>query len=247
VLVSSEDYASHSALAGIEGVLSRVEVHAYGVDTGRFHPGGEPGLRERLRIAPDEVGIIFVSRLDPAHHFKGLPILLDALAQARASRWRLVVVGDGALRERFEGLAGSLGIADRVHFARDVSDADLPAYYRASDVHVCPSTETAEAFSLVTLEAAASGVPTVASCLPGVRTVVLDGETGIHVPPRDPARLHQALRALIEREALRARLGNAARARVETYCQWDPLIDRLEQTYRGATLARGVPIGDPPA
>jgi glycosyltransferase involved in cell wall biosynthesis len=242
VLVSSADYASHSALAGLDGVLSRVEVHAYGVDTVRFHPGGEPELRERLRLAPDVVGIIFVSRLDPAHHFKGLPILLDALSSMRAPPWRLVVVGDGVLREGFEGLAGALGIADRVYFAGDVSDADLPAYYRASDVHVCPSTEIAEAFSLVTLEAAASGVPTLASSLPGVRTVVLDGDTGVHVPPRDPARLHQALRSLIEQDALRARLGRAARARAEAFCQWGPLIDRLEHTYQGTIIAGGVQL-----
>jgi glycosyltransferase involved in cell wall biosynthesis len=233
VLVSSHDYASHSALARIGDVLSRVEVHPYGVDTERFHPGREPSLRERLRIAPDERVAIFVSRLDAAHHFKGLPVVLDALAHARPHRWRLVVVGEGSLRHGFEQLAASLGIADRVHCAGDVSDADLPAYYRAADVHVCPSTEGAEAFSLVTLEAAASGIPTIASSLPGVRTVVVDGETGLHVQPRDTASLRRALDSLMERPAHMADLGRAARVRAETQYGWDLAIARLEQTYRG--------------
>jgi glycosyltransferase involved in cell wall biosynthesis len=239
VLVSSADYASHSALAGIGDVLSRVEVHPYGVDTERFHPGREPALRESLRIAPDEVVAIFVSRLDPAHHFKGLPMLLDALARARPHRWRLVVAGEGSLRNGFERLATSLGIADRVHFAGDVSDADLPAYYRAADVHVCPSTAAAEAFSLVTLEAAASGVPTVASSLPGVRTVVVDGETGLHVAANDSSSLRAALDSLAERPAWRTGLGCAARARVEAHFQWDPAIVRLERTYREAIDSGG--------
>ena len=230
VLVSSTDYASHSALAGIGNVLSRVEVHPYGVDTERFRPGHEPALRERLRIAPDEAVVIFVSQLDPAHHFKGLPILLDALTRVRRYGWRLVVVGDGSQRSGFERLAASLGIADRVFFAGDVRDADLPAYYRAADVHVCPSTAGAEAFSLVTLEAAASGIPTVASSLPGVRTVVVHGETGVHVVPGDPVSLGLALDSL-DGPARTAR-GRAARARAEAHFQWEPAIVRLEQTYR---------------
>ena len=231
VLVSSTDYASHSALAGIGNVLSRVEVHPFGVDTERFHPGHEPALRERLGIALDETMVIFVSRLDPAHHFKGLPILLDAWTRLRRRGWRLVVVGEGSQRHGFEQLAASLGIADRVSFAGDVSDADLPAYYRAADVHVCPSTAAAEAFSLVTLEAAASGIPTVASSLPGVRTVVVHGETGVHVAPSDPVSLGLVLESLVNGPA-RTALGRAARARAEAHFRWEPAIIRLEQTYR---------------
>jgi glycosyltransferase involved in cell wall biosynthesis len=238
VLVSSSDYASHSALAGMGDVLSHVEVHPYGVDTERFQPGREPALRERLGIASDELVAIFVSRLDLAHHFKGLPVLLDALARARPHRWRLVVAGEGALRGGFERSAASLGIADRVHFAGDISDADLPACYRAADVHVCPSTAAAEAFSLVTLEAAASGVPTIASALPGVRTVVVDGKTGVHVTPNDPEGLARALGSLMERPVRLIELGRAARARVEAHYQWGPLVALLEQTYRGTIGAR---------
>ena len=239
VLVSSDDYASHSALAGVGDVLLRVEVHPYGVDTERFRPGREPALRERLRVAPDEVVVLFVSRLDPAHHFKGLHVLLEALSQARPDRWRLVVVGDGSLRAGFERQGAARGIADRVHFAGDVSDAELPAYYRASNLHVCPSTEAAEAFSLVTLEAAASGIPTVASSLPGVRTVVVDWETGVLVAPNDSAGLAKVVGSLVEQPTRLAELGCAARLRVEANYQWDPAILRLEQTYRGVLSGAG--------
>jgi glycosyltransferase involved in cell wall biosynthesis len=134
-------------------------------------------------------------------------------------------------RHGFEQLAASLSVADRVSFTGDVSDADLPAYYRAADVHVCPSTAAAEAFSLVTLEAAASGIPTVASSLPGVRTVVVHGETGVHVAPSDPVSLGLVLESLVNGPA-RTALGRAARARAEAHFRWEPAIIRLEQTYR---------------
>ena len=119
-----------------------------------------------LGIAPEEPMVLFVGALDPAHHFKGFPVLVDALQGLTGSGWRLVVVGDGSLRASFEILAATHGLAGRVHFAGDVADESLPRYYRLADIHVLPSTARAEAFGLVVLEAAASGAPTIASSLP---------------------------------------------------------------------------------
>jgi glycosyltransferase involved in cell wall biosynthesis len=238
VLVSSNDYAARSALANIPGCLARVEEHPYGVDTERFRPGPEPMLKKRLSITPDLFAMIFVGGLDPAHHFKGLGVLLEALAGMRSHLWRLLVVGEGSLRPGFESKARKLGIHTRVVFLGDVSDAELPSHYRAAHVHVCPSTALAEAFSLVTLEAAASGIPTVASALPGVRSVVVDGETGGHVPPGDPSRLRQALQSLMDQPDRRAQRGHAARARAEARFRWDPAVDQLEATYRDVLRSR---------
>lgn len=241
VLVSSADYAAQSALAQIPGILALTEEHPYGVDTVRFHPGEEPILEKQLSIAPDVVSMIFVGRLDAAHHFKGLGVLFEALASVRWPRWRLLVVGDGPLRPNLEQQASRLGIDSRIEFLRDVSDEALPSHYRAADFHVCSSTAAAEAFSLVTLEAAASGIPTIASALPGVRTVVLDGQTGAHVPPNDPTALRATLCSFMEQPARRAELGRAARALAEACFQWEPAIDRLEQTYADVLEARNDP------
>jgi len=144
------------------------------------------------------------------------------------------------LRGKFEQLARERNIGRRVHFAGDVSDAALPRYYRAADIHVLPSTARSEAFGLVSLEAAASGIPTVTSDLPGVRTVVIDGETGIRVPPGNPQSLRQALARLIDDADLRKYLGTGARRRATAQYSWDPLIARLEETYRSARLTRAV-------
>ena len=239
VLVSSMDYAEHSALARMAGVLARVEVHPFGVDLERFHPGTEPGLRAALEIAPDDIVFLFVARLDPAHHFKGLSVLLEALRDVRHERWRLVVVGDGPLRPTFERVVDSTNLARRVRFAGDVEPAVLPAYYRLADVHVLPSTRRSEAFGLVCLEAAASGIPSVASDLPGVRGIVADGRTGVLVAPGSVSALRDRIGELLVEPEVRQRLGQAARARAEAEFAWDPLIARLEETCRTVVAQSG--------
>jgi len=231
VLVSSLDYARSSALQDPRHGLTHTEVHPYGVDPTRFHPGEAPAVRAACGVAPAAVMILFAAALDPAHHFKGLPVLLDALGGIREHRWHLVVVGDGSLRPRYEELVRHAGIADRVHFAGDVTDEQLPDYYRAADLHVLPSTQSVEAFGLVCLEAASTGIPTVVSALPGVRTVVIHQETGLHAAPGDPLSLRSVIRVLLERPELRTRLGHAARRRAAADFSWDACITRLEQTY----------------
>ncbi len=231
ILVSSMEYAEHSALAQVPGLLARTEVHPFGIDLQRFHPGTSPAIREALLIPDGVPTMIFVGGLDPAHHFKGFPVLLEALAELREVPWHLIVVGDGALRASFEALAEARGCRHRLHFVGSVSDEDLPRYYRAANLHVFPSTERAEAFGIVALESAASGIPCIASNLDGVRGVVKDGETGMLVPPRDPEALREGLRLLLEAPDECVRLGTLARARAEREFGWEGLIDHLEATY----------------
>lgn len=241
ILVSSWDYARASALAQITGALDRVEVHPFGVDLEQFHPGMEPALRASLGIRRTDVTLLFVGALDAAHHFKGLEVLLQALAGLRhLPQWRLIVVGDGPMRPAFERMADGHNIASLVTFVGEVSQTSLPRYYRLADVHVFPSTGAAEAFGLVVIEAAASGLPSIASELPGVRTVVLDGETGLRVPPGDPETLRDAIQRMLQRPELRQELGRRARERAEKEFAWGPLVARLEATYQSARAAGNV-------
>ena len=230
LLVSSRDYATASALARVEGALEQVEVCPFGVDLDRFHPGAEPALRTALNIDRFSPVMLFVGGLDAAHRFKGLDLLFSALTRLLHLSWHLVVVGDGDDRARFEREARAHLVLPTV-FAGDVSDELLPRYYRLADIHVLPSTSRAEAFGLVTLEAAATGVPSIVPDLPGVRTNVIHGTTGLVVPAGDAGALEAALRDLLNSER-REQLGREARLRVERECQWAPLIDRLEWIYR---------------
>jgi len=230
ILVSSLDYAKHSALAELD-VDDRLEEHPFGVDLERFHPGEETELRERHQIPYKKPVLLFVGGLDTAHAFKGLSLLLDTLVLVQQYDWHLVVVGDGNLKETYCAQAQDKGLESRVTFAGNVSQEDLPRYYRLADMHLFPSTKRAEAFGLVALEAAASGIPTIASDLPGVRTVVLDGSTGLLVPPGNVEELKKAILLFLEQVDLRHRLGLCAQMNASQKYAWSPLIDRLESTY----------------
>ncbi|MBI4435264.1 glycosyltransferase family 4 protein [Candidatus Uhrbacteria bacterium] len=230
ILVSSFDYAKYSALAELD-VDDRLEEHPFGVDLERFHPGDELELRERHQIPHKTPILLFVGGLDAAHAFKGLPPLFDALEGLLAYDWQVVIVGDGALKETYRVQAAQKGLDSRVTFAGNVSHEDLPRYYRLADFHLLPSTKRAEAFGLVALEAAASGIPSIASNLPGVRTLVQDGNTGLLVPPGDVEELKKAILLFIEQVDLRERLGLSARTNAEQKYAWPPLIDSLEATY----------------
>jgi glycosyltransferase involved in cell wall biosynthesis len=231
VLVSSRDYADSSALAR-EPLRCLPIVCSFGVDTTRFQPGSEPALRKQLGIEPAVPVTIFVGSLDAAHRFKGLDVLFMALSLITDRPWHLLVVGGGNERAELERATDVRGIRARVTFAGDVSDELLPSYYRVGDVHVLPSTGHAEAFGLVTLEAAATGIPSIVSDLPGVRTNVLAERTGLVVPPANGAALGSAIERLLSSSEERARLGTEARRRVERDCQWEPLIDQLDAIYR---------------
>lgn len=230
ILVSSLDYANSSSLVELD-VMDRVEEHPFGIDLERFHPGKDRDLRVEHHITDDTTVLLFVGGLDAAHAFKGLPVLFDALVKLLASDWCLMVVGEGNLKETYREMAKQKGLEARVTFATNVSNKDLPRYYRLADAHLLPSTKRAEAFGLVALEASASGIPTIASDLPGVRSVVRDGDTGVLVPPSDVDELAQAIKLLLDRVDVRERFGFSARVNAEQRYAWPPLIDRLEATY----------------
>jgi glycosyltransferase involved in cell wall biosynthesis len=225
------DYAASSSLASLGD--APVEALPFGVDNQHFFPAASSEPRE-----PTVPTILFVGTLDRAHRFKGVDILLSALKRLSNLSWSLSIVGDGGDRLALERTAAELGLERRVAFAGDVSDRELPDRYRTAALHVLPSTERAEAFGLVTLEAAASGIPSIVSDLPGVRTTVVHGETGLIVPPGDPAALALALRELLQSPARRLELGRNARRRAERYYAWDPHIDRLEAIYASVVGAK---------
>jgi len=204
VLTASRDYLASSQAAFIAR-QARVRETPFGVDVARFHPGAARGRNE----------VLFVGGLDRAHYFKGIHVLLEAFARVAQEHPEavLLIVGDGDLRAEYEARAASLG--DRVRFIGRVPDADLPDLYRSAAVHVLPSIDRSEAFGLVTLEAAASGVPSIVSDLPGVRAVVEPGVTGLRVPPGAAAALSDAILTLLKDPARAETMGRAARDRAE--------------------------------
>jgi len=220
IVVASRDYAEHSLLAKYPELMAKVVEIPFGVDSTRFHPPSPYPLPERARInivPPLDGGriqeraenILFTAALDEQHYFKGLHILLEAMVKVPEAK--LTVVGDGNLKESYIRRAQELKISDRVNFAGRVSDEDLSRYFQEADVFCSASVDRSEAYGIVLMEAAASGLPAVASDIPGVRSVVADGETGLLIPPNDAGALAEALRDLLSDLELLKKMGEAAR------------------------------------
>jgi len=174
-----------------------------------IHNGIEPAEpAEPVRLAEGPT-ILEVARLAEV---KGQRTLLEALPELEAAA---VLVGEdlersGEYRRELEELGHRLGVAERVVFAgrRD----DVPGLLAGCDVVCLPST--AEGLPLVLLEAMGQGKPIVASAVGGVPELVLDGETGVLVPPGDARALAAALHRVLDEPELARRLGEAGRRRV---------------------------------
>jgi rhamnosyl/mannosyltransferase len=205
----------------------KVAVIPYALDPDQhaLTPAIEPRVRELRGDGADPL-VLFVGRLVA---YKGVDVLLRALAHLRA---RAVIVGEGPLRSELERLAHDLTVADRVHFAGNASAAELTALYNACDLFVLPSVTRAEAFGMVQIEAMSCRKPVICTDLPsGVPWVNQHGVTGLVVPPRDPDALAAAIRTLAGDPALRTRMGDAGRARVEAEFSVRRMVEQTTGLY----------------
>jgi glycosyltransferase involved in cell wall biosynthesis len=199
-IVAVSEATRRSLLA--QGYPARVQTIHNGIEE------VEPAEPTRLAPAP---AILEVARLAQV---KGQAVLLDALTELAASA---VLVGrdleqDGAYAQRLREEAERLGVADRVVFAGPRED--VPALMAGAEIVCLPST--AEGLPLVLLEAMAQGRPVVATAVGGTPELVLDGETGLLVPPGDAGALRDALAALLADPERARRLGEAGRERVRS-------------------------------
>lgn len=210
VIVTSFDYARSSVIAPlVDADPSRFRELPPSVDVSRFSPGARAdALLERYGLEQSDRIVLFVGGLDRPHYFKGLRVLLTALASKELRTARLLIVGEGELQGEYERFAVSLGVRGRVVFAGGAPDAEMPDHFRLADVFAFPSIDRSEAFGIAALEALACGVPVVASDLFGVRTIVRNGETGYVALPGSVSGVTARLRDLLDdpdRHALAAR------------------------------------------
>ena len=208
-----------------EGVdADRVEVVPFAVDNALFSvdvPEADKGaLRQQLGITSDAPVVLYLGRFSVE---KGIDDLLQAFAKdirdAADADTILVLAGAGVEGARLQALAQNLGIEDRVRWAGYVQASETVTYYAISSVMVLASVELPfykETWGLTVNEAMNQGVPVIVSDKVGAGAggLVLDGETGLIVPERDPAALARALRRVLSDDALRSVLSQAGRARV---------------------------------
>ncbi len=209
----------------------RVMAIQNGVDTDAFAPGlhapQAQALRERLGIEQDRSVALFVGG---EWDRKGLEPAIRALASA--PEWDFVVAGRGE-EERYQGLANSIGVGDAVHWLGVF--ADVAVLYELADALVFPSSY--EAFPLVALEAAASGLPILATPINGIRELVNDGIEGFLID-RDPDTIAERLRLLAADPALSERMGRAARQAGLRF-SWRRTVARHHELYQHQADKRG--------
>lgn len=225
---------------GLDGHDGLVRVVPLGTDPGRFRPGlATEAVRARHGLGPGR-WLLTVARLVP---HKGVDVTLHALAGLVADHPDLgyAVVGRGEQQAELEQLARQLGLADRVRFLTEVSDADLPALYNAAALYVGASRQAGldvEGFGISLLEASASGLAVVAGRSGGIPDAVKDGETGLLVDAESPRAVAAAIRDLLSDRERAARLGRQGREAVETYYNWDRVVADLMAIAAGLTASR---------
>jgi phosphatidylinositol alpha-1,6-mannosyltransferase len=205
----------------------RIEVLPNGTNPARFRPRSRTTIRDRLGLGARPL-LLTVGRLVPR---KGVDTVLRALPRLRAAvpEVQYVVAGTGPDRERLERLAARRGVRDHVHFVGYVADADLPLYYSAADLFVMPAREArpdVEGFGLVFLEANACGTPVVGARTGGIPDAVVEGETGLLVPPSDPNALAEALSTLLQDPERRLALSQHGRSNAVGPANWDHVAAR---------------------
>jgi glycosyltransferase involved in cell wall biosynthesis len=237
IIVSSTDYAMNSEVKEIlkENPEKFIEI-PFGVDIEKFKPREKKqSLIEKYHLGTEEKTILFVGGLDKAHYFKGVPKLIKAfhnfLMETKIQA-QLVIVGDGSERFNYEQIAFDYGLRDRVIFMGPVKDDELPYIYNLADLFVLPSINKGEAFGIVLLEAAASGIPVIASDLPGVRSVVREGYSGYLTPPGNPDILTKQLKEALSDESKLKVLGKDAREVAIEYYDENKLKKRFIDIFK---------------
>ncbi len=207
----------------------RVELVYHGLDLRRFASMAPVRLPNTGRSIADCVTILSVGRLVEK---KGTDVLLDALARLpEGVCWRLVHVGGGPLARELRGRAQRLGIAARIEWRGPMAQTELLEEYRSADIFALASRVARDGdrdgLPNVLMEAQTQGLACVATEVSAIPELIIAGETGLLVPPEDPAALCEALLGLISDPQKRKALGKAAHSRVVMQFGMDANVEKL--------------------
>ena len=207
---------------------------------GRYFPGDYEAIPNGVEVARYAAAplvdlgagriVLFLGRIERR---KGLEVLIQAVTRLRDLETKLIVVGTGPEERSARSLAARLGV--EVQFIGGVHDDLKAGIFRSADVYCAPALG-GESFGIVLIEAMAAGTPVVCSDLQGFRGVA--GEAATLVPPRDPERLADALRAILTDEDVARSMSEKGRAVADRY-DWPRLGERLEDVYVRAAAGSG--------
>jgi glycosyltransferase involved in cell wall biosynthesis len=238
VIATARDEVHELALLGVPA--SKVSVVPCGVDLEHFFPATTGDASEAVPQRGCRYRLLCVGRLVPR---KGYDIPIEALTKVPDTEL-LIAGGAGGAdatpepeHDRLVALAEQLGVADRVHLIGQIARTDMPGLLRSADLVVC--SPWYEPFGIVPLEAMACGLPVVASAVGGMLDTVVDGVTGAHVPPRDPAALADVVNDLLNSPSRRAELAKAGLERVRSRYSWDRVAVDTAAVYQQTVRRQG--------
>ena len=212
----------------------RIHVVSNGADPLRFKPTDRHEARRRFSL-PNNPVILTLCRLVSR---KGVDTVIRSFRSVLVA-WpeaTLIVAGDGPERSSLERLAADIGVSTHVRFLGSVPYDQVPALFSAADVFALVPRESrpdVEGFGLVYLEASACEIPVIGARSGGIPDAVIDGVTGLLVPPDDPEGLAAALEHVLRHENIALTLGEAGRRHVLEYANWDRMVERLLAAFDG--------------
>lgn len=223
IVATSPNYLKSSDV--LKRFKEKVEIIPIGIDKS-LYPTPEI---ERVNEWRYEVGDKFFLFVGVLRYYKGLHILIEA---ARTADYPIVIVGAGPVEMELKALADSFGLRN-IYFAGRVSDADKVALLELSYAVVFPSHLRSEAFGISLLEGAMYGKPMISSEIgTGTTFINIDGETGIVVPPSDPAALSQAMSWLWDNPVAASQMGIKAEKRYWQLFTADEMVEKYAGLYR---------------
>tara|TARA_B100001559_G_scaffold40443_1_gene30057 strand:- start:994 stop:2475 length:1482 start_codon:yes stop_codon:yes gene_type:complete len=211
--------------------IDRVEIVPLGVEQALFSPGNPNAAKDALGLPTGPI-LLFIGRLQS---LKGVDVAISTLQAMDHENATLVIVGgasgqEGSLYEsQIRNLANNLPVGKKVVFIPPQPHHILSTYYRAADIVVVPSRS--ESFGLVALEAAACGVPVVASSVGGLQNLVEDGKTGLLIEGWDPVEYAQVIDYLLSNPFKSTEIAMNAVDKAQTYT-WGQTAGRLQEIYQ---------------
>ncbi len=240
LIITVADAMTEQALAAGVGEREKFRTIYSGLEIGMFEPLSAEernDFRGRLNIPPDAAVICKVARL---FELKGHEFLLRAMPQIRKRipSVRLVLVGDGILRERLAGMSQRMGLADVVLLAGLVPPGEIRDYVGMSDVVAHCSLR--EGLARVLPQALLCAVPVVSYDIDGAREVVIDGETGRLVPPESVDALADALVEMLSDREKAARMAREGRRRCREMFDAEKMVDQIADAYERVCREKGI-------
>ncbi|HHY89218.1 MAG TPA: glycosyltransferase family 4 protein [Chloroflexi bacterium] len=217
VLALSGSLAQATADLGVPA--DRIQIMPNGVNIERF-PAAAMEDREPIILYAGTL----IPRKGADYLIRALPVVVQQCPQAR-----LVLIGEGEMREQLGRLVEQLGLQEKVTFAGTLPQEEVSAWMRRAQIFVLPSLE--EGQGVVVLEALASGTPCVGSRAGGISDSITP-DVGLLVPPGDSQALAGAMLEILTDREKRLAMSAAARRRAQDVYDWDKIAARIEQVYR---------------